>query len=100
CLSSLPQINVSTTEKRYKINRQKCLLYSAYRKEIMCRRMPGTAGVNLVISGCKGAEAAVIRSSEYHPLAVGNSGTYNVDGALILTSTVVWGGTLSEMPRP
>lgn len=46
----------------------------------MCRRMLGTAGVSLFISGFIGAEAAVIRSSEYHPLAVGNTETYNVAG--------------------
>ena len=37
-------------------------------------------GISLVISGSIGAEAAVVTSSEYPPLADGNSITYNVDG--------------------
>jgi hypothetical protein len=46
----------------------------------MCRCLPGVAGVSLVIRD----EAAAITSSEYHPLADGNSGTDSVDGAPIL----------------
>jgi len=44
-------------------------------------------------------QAAAITSSEYHPLADGNSETYNTDGAPILTLTVVRGATLDMMPR-
>jgi len=60
----------------------------------MCRRLLDAVGVFLVISGFIGAETAAITSSEYHPFADGNSETYSVDGAPILTLTVVRGATL------
>ena len=65
----------------------------------MYRRLLDAVGVSLVISGFIGAETAAITSSEYHPLAVGNSETCSVDGAPILTLTVVRGATLDIMPR-
>jgi hypothetical protein len=66
-----------------------------HRREIMCRCLPGAAGVSLVIRD----EAAAITSSEYHPLADGNSGTDSVDGAPIPVLMVAWGATLITMPR-
>jgi ABC-type tungstate transport system substrate-binding protein len=65
----------------------------------MYRRLLDAVGVSLVISGFIGAETAVITSSEYHPLADGNSETYSADGVPILTLTVVRGATLDIMPR-
>jgi len=65
----------------------------------MCRRLLDAVGVSLVISGFIGAETAAITSSEYHPLADGNSDTYNVDGTPILALVVGRGATLDIMPR-
>jgi len=46
----------------------------------MFRRLLDAVGVSLVISGFIGAETAAITSSEYHPLADGNSETYTPMG--------------------
>jgi len=46
----------------------------------MFQRLLDTVGVSLVISGFIGAETAAITSSEYHPLADGNSETYTPMG--------------------
>ena len=65
----------------------------------MCRRLLDAVGVSLVFSGFIGAETVAITSSEYHPLADGNTDTCNVYGTPIL-ALVVWRGiTLDIMPR-
>jgi hypothetical protein len=56
-------------------------------------------GVSLSSSSFIGAEAAAITSSEYLPLADGNSEAYSVDGIHILTHIVVRGATLIIIPR-
>jgi len=55
----------------------------------MCRRLLDAVGVLTGHQPYFGAEATAITSSEYLPLADGNSETCSVDGAHIWTLNVV-----------
>lgn len=65
----------------------------------MWGRLHGAVSVSLVISGFIGAETVAIVSSEYHPLANGNSEACSVDGTPMLALVVGRGTTLDIMPR-